>query len=58
MCARRADEVVVIGGDSTEGELVSRVKEITGGQGVYGAIDAIGGGFTAQARRCRVFSCL
>ncbi len=41
--------MVVIGEGSVEGELAARVKEIAGDEGVYGAIDAIGGSFTVQA---------
>ncbi len=39
LLALGADEVIV----STEEDVVARVKEITGGEGAYGAIECVGG---------------
>ncbi|GAB4818614.1 hypothetical protein N2152v2_005660 [Parachlorella kessleri] len=38
-----ADEVLVVKDETPAGELASKVQEITGGEGAYGAADCVGG---------------
>jgi trans-2-enoyl-CoA reductase len=48
----QADELLALGADlvlcSAEDDIAARVKEITGGEGAWGALDSVGGALTAK----------